>query len=91
MVNNLFGLNYNFFFLLLFLFPAGNSCHPEEFQRMVNFLTSKVGLRNNKLSLKERQQKALILAETFIKSNNSITTLDKRTMKMLDEFEKANG
>lgn len=58
---------------------------------MVNFLTSKVGLRNAKLSLKERQQKALILAETFIKSNNSITTLDKRTMKMLDEFEKANG
>lgn len=87
MHNNLFSLSFKITF---FLFPAGNNCHPEEFQRIVNFLRSKVALKNKNLSTKEQQQKALILAETFIKSNNSITKLDKRTMKMLDEFEKAN-
>ncbi|GFQ83607.1 uncharacterized protein TNCT_73081, partial [Trichonephila clavata] len=59
---------------------------PESvFQKITNFLKSKVILKRKDLSSEQQQEITYELACTFIQ-NNVVSSLDKRTMKLLYEF-----
>ena len=50
---------------------------------------SKIAFKHKHLLPEQQEEKAQTLAQTFIQTN-SVTKLDKATMKLLTEFEKAN-
>ncbi|GFY79670.1 uncharacterized protein TNIN_196491 [Trichonephila inaurata madagascariensis] len=59
---------------------------PESiFQKITNFLKSKVILKRKDLSSEQQLETTYELACTFIQ-NNDVSTFDKRTMKLLYEF-----
>ncbi|KAF8774498.1 hypothetical protein HNY73_017041 [Argiope bruennichi] len=55
------------------------------FQKITNFLKSKVMVKRKDLTPQQQQKKALSLAEGFIQKN-VVNTLDKRTMKLLNDY-----
>ncbi|GBN12995.1 hypothetical protein AVEN_249857-1 [Araneus ventricosus] len=62
-------------------------CNVSEdvFQKIINFLKSKVMVKRKDLTPQQQQKKALSLAQAFIQTN-VVVTLDKRIMKLLSDF-----